>query len=325
MKKILILSNQHDYHVMRMLDVLRARRIPYFTLNFDEFPSNYALSQYISGSESYFSLKHLRSNECIHSEEIGAVWSRKPAPFSFGDKIEDDFIPFANAESEHALFSALYTLPCYWMNHPKQLRAAMWKGEQLVTAHRLGLNIPNTLISNDPESVTAFHQRSESSIYKTMSDPIIMDTGDDYQAVFTSLVKNDMLEDEASLALIPNQFQHYVDKAYELRVTYIDGTLYSAKIDSQKHPESRVDCRQHYIDIPYSHYSLPDLITEKCIKFIQHYGLNYAALDFIVTPEGSYVFLENNPNGQFLFVEERVSSLPLTSIMADALIKACKL
>ena len=32
-------------------------------------------------------------------------------------------------------------------------------------------------------------------------------------------------------------------------------------------------------------------------------GLNFGAFDFIVTPDNKYIFLECNPNGQWLWIE----------------------
>jgi hypothetical protein len=46
------------------------------------------------------------------------------------------------------------------------------------------------------------------------------------------------------------------------------------------------------------------------LKFLDHFGLVYGAIDMIRIPDGSYVFLENNPVGQFGWVEGR-TGVPL--------------
>jgi hypothetical protein len=48
------------------------------------------------------------------------------------------------------------------------------------------------------------------------------------------------------------------------------------------------------------------------------FELNFASLDMIVTPEGEFVFLELNPNGQWLWLELELG-LPLVASMADLL------
>ena len=54
---------------------------------------------------------------------------------------------------------------------------------------------------------------------------------------------------------------------------------------------------------------------------VSGYGLNFSAMDLIVTPDDRYVFLENNPNGQFIFVEEMVPELAMTDALAACLIR----
>jgi len=39
----------------------------------------------------------------------------------------------------------------------------------------------------------------------------------------------------------------------------------------------------------------------------------------IVTPQGEYIFLEINPNGQWLWIEE-LANLPISQALADLLI-----
>ena len=54
------------------------------------------------------------------------------------------------------------------------------------------------------------------------------------------------------------------------------------------------------------------------------YGLTYGAIDLIVTPAGEYVFLENNPVGQFLFVEELVPELDMAGALATCLVEGAR-
>jgi hypothetical protein len=53
-------------------------------------------------------------------------------------------------------------------------------------------------------------------------------------------------------------------------------------------------------------------------RLMDSFGLNFASLDMIVTPEGDFVFLELNPNGQWLWLELELG-LPLVASMADLL------
>jgi hypothetical protein len=53
-------------------------------------------------------------------------------------------------------------------------------------------------------------------------------------------------------------------------------------------------------------------------RLMDSFELNFASLDMIVTPEGEFVFLELNPNGQWLWLELELG-LPLVATMADLL------
>jgi hypothetical protein len=53
-------------------------------------------------------------------------------------------------------------------------------------------------------------------------------------------------------------------------------------------------------------------------RLVDSFGTNFASMDLIVTPEGEFVFLDLNPNGQWLWLETELG-LPLVSSMADLL------
>ncbi len=48
-------------------------------------------------------------------------------------------------------------------------------------------------------------------------------------------------------------------------------------------------------------------------------NLVYGAIDMRLTPDGEYVFLEVNPAGQWLFIEERTGQ-PITATLANHLL-----
>ena len=115
--------------------------------------------------------------------------------------------------------------------------------------------------------------------------------------------------------------QEYIPKVFELRVTVVAKKVFACKIESQHlaDNEGKIDWRQGYDHgLRYEPYDLPDDISEKCIKFLDRMKLNFGAFDFIVTPSGEYVFLECNPNGQWLWIEME-TGLKISEAIADAL------
>ena len=45
------------------------------------------------------------------------------------------------------------------------------------------------------------------------------------------------------------------------------------------------------------------ILLNKLLKLIQFYGLEFAAVDMGVLQNGEFVFLEINPNGQWLWLQ----------------------
>jgi D-alanine-D-alanine ligase-like ATP-grasp enzyme len=50
------------------------------------------------------------------------------------------------------------------------------------------------------------------------------------------------------------------------------------------------------------------------------FGLNYGAVDMILTPDDRYVFLEINPAGEFFWLELKNPKFPVSAAIADVLL-----
>ncbi|MGC2742889.1 MAG: hypothetical protein WA672_06860 [Candidatus Angelobacter sp.] len=137
-----------------------------------------------------------------------------------------------------------------------------------------------------------------------------------------------LLEHMGQSKLAPCTFQEYVDKKIELRVTVFDRKGYAAEIDSQSQEFSKIDCRktpsdpneQNCYSVPQRRYSLAPETEEKILRFVEHLGLVFGCLDFIITPQGQLVFLEINPDGQWYWIEE-VTGMPMLDSFTEMLIQ----
>jgi glutathione synthase/RimK-type ligase-like ATP-grasp enzyme len=96
--------------------------------------------------------------------------------------------------------------------------------------------------------------------------------------------------------------------------------VFAARIHSQDDPRTQLDFRDFSAPIRYEAETLSPELEARCREFVHGYGLQYGAIDLIVTPDGRHVFLENNPGGQFLFVEQLVPELRMLDAVADRLI-----
>jgi glutathione synthase/RimK-type ligase-like ATP-grasp enzyme len=330
-KRVLIVTNRADLHADIVSAKLAAAGGAPFRLNLDEFPKYFGLTLDFAHGHWEGELTHLPSGDALWVHDIGAVWMRKKARFSF---LSQDLAPqewaYAEGEMEHVLFSLLYSLDCYWMSHPVALRGASWKGEQLLRAARMGFRVPPSLVTNRRAGVDAFRARMGGDIvFKPLSSPSLaaeeVPPGERIAgALPTTRITDEHEEALDAVVELPCFFQQHVPKRHELRVTVIGDRVFAARIDSQDDPRTATDYRDFSAEVRYSAERLPPEVERRCLELVRSYGLTYGAIDLIVTPEGEHVFLENNPVGQFLFVEELVPELDMTGALAACLVEGAR-
>jgi len=199
---------------------------------------------------------------------------------------------------------------------------ARHKPLQLQIATDLGLEVPPTIITNHPEDVIEFARRqSPPLVAKTVHNKLLpVDAGSRYSAyVLTEGVANRDFAYVDAIRHCPVSFQPYVDKRVELRVTIVGNRVFPVEVRSQETNHTRRDWRRadpHHAR--YAVHDLPKRVARQSVALVKRLGLNFAALDLILTPDGRYVFLEANPNGAWLWMQT-TTGLPIASAMADLL------
>lgn len=104
-------------------------------------------------------------------------------------------------------------------------------------------------------------------------------------------------------------------------VSAIGNECYAIKLNSQDN-EKIVDWR---LPLQLKSFStepikLPENIKNKILFFMKETNLAFGCFDLIFTKEKEWVFLEINPMGQFLWVEEQCPELPLLGAFCHLLI-----
>ena len=203
-------------------------------------------------------------------------------------------------------------------------RPAASKMLQYAIAREVGFKIPRSCFSNVKEPFLDMSRECTDLILKPIE---VCDIWDEKQGVdYVFYAKK---TPAASLRKVPaaafsqtvSFVQEYIEKAFELRVTVVGEEVFACKIDSQAQQEEtgRIDWRQGYeYGLRQEAYALPDSVASQCVAFLRRMGLNFGCFDFIVTPSGEYVFLECNPNGQWLWIELAVG-LKISEAIADFL------
>jgi len=272
-------------------------------------------------SNGAFSAQIISDGRSVDLASIGSVWWQWDRPAGFPAELTAAERLFAEREAELAL-NALPTIGNFlWINHPIWERQANSKPAQLFAARTAGLEIPRTVIINNPDEVRRFVATARWPIVYKASSPARNMAPD--KALFTGLVTDETLANLDLIRITPGIFQERIEKAYELRVTVIGTRIFAVKIDSQALAETQRDWRHAQHDVAYEPVILPDEIATKINAFMKSLELIYGAFDFIVAPDGRYVFLEVNPGGAYMWVEA-ATGLAITPAIADALSAPCR-
>lgn len=321
-KHILIITNEQDLHTDVVVQELASRHESVIRINTDAFLDSLGMSFTCdSDSASCFLAK---DGEHIDVSEIKSVWYRKPVPPKVARLYQGAHKTFVEDEARQALEGFMLLLQdCYWINPCWKLDVASNKLRQLKNAMELGFSIPRTLVTTNVQELMEFYERcSGRVVYKTLFAPVI-----DYESHSTIIRTHQLIPSDISsmsqTLTQPCLFQELIEKSLEIRVTVVGDRIFSAELHTQDLDSTRIDWRriEGFHGIKYAKHDLPIEINEKIRSFLKRDGLVYGAFDFILTPQGEYVFLENNPNGEWLWIQINLD-LNIAQGIADALVLA---
>jgi hypothetical protein len=325
MTRILIATYPTDIHATVVADALTIRGHEAVLWQGTDFPTRQVASVAIgNGADCIWEVRGPRLLMASNSV-FDVVWYRRPV---LEPVLPDNMHPGDRtvAHRECASFTRnlwqVIAPNAFWINPLDSRPRSSSKAVQLREAISVGLRVPATLFSNDPEAIRSFIRRFPGkSIYKAfLPAQWLKDNG--AALTCTNRVDLDDLPDDDVLRLTPGIFQECIPKDHELRLTYIGNHLVAAKLLSQEIPRARLDWKLAFTDLRVLPAALPPVVDRACRELLRRLGLSFACIDMIVTPEGDYVFLEVNEMGQFLWLEELSPDLRLLDCFCELLIQA---
>lgn len=308
---ILILSSDDDVHARQVMHHIAERGHSATLLNLADFPKDANLIFEAGQSKSRREM-HYRG-KTIDLSKVSSVWWRRPQPYGIHPDVTDPVLDnFAIREVDEAIQGLWLSLDAEWINVPRRDEDASRKAWQLDVARSVGLTVPRTLITTDPEAARTFIDREgvDRMIYKPFQ-------GSEDAWRETRLLKLEELEKIDAVKYAPVIFQEYIEATCDLRVTVVGEQIFAAAIDSQK-AAYRVDFRMD-MNVAITPTTLAPETEMGIRKLMKALDLTYGAIDFRRRPNGEEVFLEINPAGQWLFVEDQTGQ-PIGKAVADCLI-----
>lgn len=307
---ILIVSALSDDHTVPVLDRLTERGADVRLLDLSAFPTGLRLAAdyHPDGTHRY---RLSDADETVDLADVNAVWWRRPQPFELHPGVTDPVDrQFVYTECSQAVTGLFHALDAAWMNDPARDRVAGHKLYQLRIAGEAGLEVPRTHVTNDPDSARAFAAETGPSetVYKAfIAQPEAWRE--------TRVLTPEEMAHLDDVALAPVIFQEYVPGDVDLRITVVGEEVFAVAIDASD-TDYPTDYRMNVGDARVEAHDLPTTVRERLLAFMDRLGLVYGAIDMRLTPDGRYVFLEVNPSGLWLFVEEP-TGLPITEAVVD--------
>lgn len=315
---VLILTEDIDATADAVVRALADRGVGVDRVNTAWFPTQMRVSARLSGGRWTGSLT--TPGRVVDLEAVTVVWYRAPRAYEFPAGLSVPERAHANLEAKYGLGGVLGSLPALWVNHPARLADAGYKPVQLVLAHECGLRVPDTVITNEPDTVRRFAATGR-TVTKMLGSNSLTEEGV-LKLSFTRIVGDPELADIADLRGVETTthlFQRWVPKHHEVRMTVIGEHITAAAITAHS-TESTVDFRADYDRLTYELIEPPDDVATGVRQLMARMGLVYGALDFVVTPDDEWLFLEINAGGQFGFVEDATGA-PMTEQLASLLAK----
>jgi hypothetical protein len=307
---ILIVSAPADPHAAAVLAALNARGAEARILDLSRFPAHGALA--MSFGDGPRERRLTVDGADIALDAVRAVWWRRPQPYGVDPAIADPETRTFTVHEVHEAIEGLWlTLDATWVNDPARDTMAARKLWQLDVARACGLAVPRTLVTSDPAAARAFAdaQGAAGTIYKPFQ-------GNERLWRETRVLRAEELGQLDAVRHAPVIFQEYVE-GDDLRVTIVGDRLFPAWI-RPKPGAYAADMRMELGEAAIEPCVLPEAIETGLRRLMARLGLVYGAIDLKRRADGAHVFLEVNPAGQWLFVEDQTAQ-PIAAALADAL------
>lgn len=298
-KNILILGHSYDDHAAAVQAELANRGHQPLGLDSSQFPANLRIAldpATLSGT------LNLPGSSPLALKEVHAVYWRNYAGVGKPELHDAEQAFIARNDARSLFESLLILLPTRWVNGWEAFQLHQTKPAQLARVAALHVPVPPTLLTNDPQEVLAFAAKHPSLIVKPVQG------GDHTRRLSPEHVTPENLE---SLRYAPITLQAEVPGT-NIRVFVAGQRVMACEIKTEA-----IDYREDAEALLKIH-ALPPLIEAMARSIARELKMLWTGIDFRLTPEGQYTFLEANPSPMFLGFEAQ-TGLPLMESLIEIL------
>lgn len=310
---VLLVSHEQDDHLAPVIESLDALGAPWRVLDTAHLPTQASLTMDVGPSSTSTTLQ--LPDGPLDLATITSVWWRRPQGHELDPAVAHDQYAFTYNEVREAVNGMWASLDVRWVNSPWSTDWATYKGHQLRLAANLGLAVPRTRITSNPDDARAFLDEvgTQAVVFKAFSA-----TEQHWRE--TRLLGEPERAHLDAVRIAPVIFQEYLRDAVDVRITVVGNQLFPATI---RKPASSyaVDVRMDLRGAAFEPTEVPTDVAQQLLELHRRLGLCYGAADFKLCDDGTWRFLEVNPAGQWLWVEERTGQ-HITDAVAALLAEA---
>lgn len=327
MSEILIISKaDFELTTNSVCDWLNHYGASFVRLNVDRITDSAYYDLFINLNDHQLEIFDKINRRKIDLKKIKVVWCRRFIDMVYEqvvkkeNEVDENIIRFAkfHAAERNRFLRLLYDFypEWKWVDYYKDI-LKIDKIEVLRLAKKNGLTVPETYIANSRDSLQKILNLNKDLITKPIFEGVTFSDFKGMYGTHTQTVKKCEIE-----AFTPSLFQENINKKFELRIFYLDGTFYPMAIFSSANSQTQTDFRNYDIFNPNRcvPYELPQNIKEKLNALMTDVNLTSGSIDMIKDVNGRYVFLEINPVGQFGMVS-RPCNYYLEKEVAEFLIR----
>lgn len=312
-KNIVIIAHHTDVHAKAVAREIALIGNNSIIIDTSEFPQFLSLSNKFSNDKHSCLLKISEGLE-IDFHKVHSIWWRRPQKYTIDENTKHPSVRnFVYTECIQAFKGTMISLNSRikFLNPIVNGEEASFKLYQLSLAKDIGLKIPNTIITNNPQEALKFiDENNNDCIYKPFN-------GVNFGPWETRPLKAIDVEEIDKIKECPFILQQHIHGDFDVRVTIVGEEIFTAKLlfKEGKHP---VDSRSDIV--PVMDHTLDDRTTKQLLLLMKKLGLFYGAIDLRYSNDNGYTFFEINPEGQYLWIEIE-TGLPISKSIANFLSK----
>ena len=315
---ILILTETNDSHADAVARHLVLRGDSFVLFDPSDLPVRASLG-FTADSHTGIATRLSVQGGSVDLRLLTSIWLRRPGRPRLPSSLPIEHRADATAQYASFLDGVWATLVGSWFPASPQVLGAQSKLRHLQIAVDVGFAIPPTIITGAVDEFLDFYRRHDGRIVSKVIGRSPVNSAESRFARYTeALTPWDVLAAD-KLAYAPIILQAQLPKKLELRATVVRDQVFCAAIYSQKANHSLVDWRRYdRRSTPITGYALDPVTEERCRELVARLDLSFGAIDLIITPDDQLVFVELNPNGQYLWLE-MATGLPISESIATVL------